>query len=251
MTFFLIFQSLVSCATVEAQETPLPEGAAGLRDSARTFHTFRAWVSGGSDASDWLGRNPPFSPEFILTVREDGVAVVDPAGQNERFRWSSESVQRDSSTVNFRHPLERHLETLPRAATPWNFTIPLVQTAISAVRSPDTAWLPQGPSHYGWGLGRGNQVEIVPANADLGDYHVFLTFDRNRLPTRFEARKGRSGGLILRVERLEINPPLPTTWFDADAPDFDTSFPLFDEGEPVTPLDPGFYAPAGEPPPPL
>jgi hypothetical protein len=56
--------------------------------------------------------------------------------------------------------------------------------------------------------------------------------------------------LGLAIRRLEFNPPLPTTWFDADAPDFDTSFPSFDNGIPTPPLDPGFYAPMEEEPPP-
>ncbi len=248
-TAFLLHFTM-GCKTVEAQETPLPEGATELRDAIRSFQSVRAWLEGPENAVEWGGQNPPFGTKFVASARHDGVVVIDTGGLNTRFRWTGESVTRDSSETIFLNPTDRPERHAPREQKHWRHTAPIVQSAVLALRDPETEWIARGPAYYGWAAYGTQDVEIVPAQFELGDYHIFVHFSRAGLPTHFIAQRARSDRLNLTVHRLEIDPPLPATWFEADAPDFVTRFPRFDSGEPSTPLDPGFYASTGQQPPP-
>lgn len=60
---------------------------------------------------------------------------------------------------------------------------------------------------------------------------------------------GRREVLPLDVLRIEVNPPLPANWFGPDAPEMEMPSRMdFEAGEPVTPLNPDFYAPGATPP---
>lgn len=79
---------------------------------------------------------------------------------------------------------------------------------------------------------------------------MFLRFGEYAAPRYLIFQCSRKQMLSLDILRVEVAPPLPSTWFDPDAPEMDTRTPGdFGGGEPNSPLNPGFYAPGATPPP--
>ena len=247
MILFLMSGFFGGCAPVEAQETPLPQGVAAFRDASRTFETMRAWVRIDEQSFLWGGHGPPFGTELIVSVRADGVAVIDTAAQGTRYRWEGSAVTHDAAASSVSHP-----EYQPERHAPWEmkqyrYTLPLVQSAVAALRDPQTQWLSRGPAYYQWAVSSPLHAEIVP-NYPMDGWHLFARMSSVGFVSQLSLERSREDVVFLDILRLEINPPLPSTWFDADSPEFDTSFPVFSGGQPDEPLDPGFYAPTERPP---
>ncbi|GDX81985.1 hypothetical protein LBMAG42_37960 [Deltaproteobacteria bacterium] len=247
----LVFLAVnTGCSRGEAQETPLAPGAAEFRAQLTSFQTLRAWVEVCPMSNCWFGQEPPFGTEFIVSVRADGVVVVDTSGQNTRFSWAHGVATVDGAAKLFRNPSEHQDRHSPRENGSWSEFAPLVVSVVQAVRSAETEWLARGPGYYGWAHYGTQDVELVPSAFPMADYHVFVHFPVGGMPDMISIQREYDPALEMDLLRLEINPPLPANWFDADAPEFDTNFPGFEAGQPLLPLDPGFYAPAGNVPPP-
>lgn len=250
MILFGLLLHLLGCSAVEAQETPLPAGASNLRSTLQSFLALRMWVVGAEDAYSWGGQAPPFGSKFILSIRNDGVVIIDTNGRNTRFRWGDGVAMVDGAAKNSHDPLTHPERHAPREQKHWRYTVPLVQLTVLTLRSQDSQWFPRGPAYYQWASLSPQDVEVILPGFDTGGYHLFVHYTVDGQPSRLVAQRSQSERFTLWIRRLEINPNLPADWFGPDAPEFNTRFPEFEDGEPTPPLDPGFYAPSSQPPPP-
>ncbi len=244
MLFLLLHLS--ACSQPEAAEPPLPDGAEALRAALQSFQTMRLWIGSGG-RNDITGGRFWFGKEFVLSVRADATATVDIQGQRSRYWWGDTGHTVDGSVTGTSHPPESRLP-YPGDFAGMPDTEQWVAQVVSALRSPDTVWRARSPGHYGWGHPTDSYAELTLPVLEPSGCHMFFHFSRAVLrDIMFQCSRTQS--LVLGVLRIEVDPPLPPTWFDADAPEFDTRTKgEFQAGEPTVPLDPGFYAPGATPP---
>lgn len=245
--FFLVLLQLLGCSKPEASEPPLPDGAGSFRAALQSFHAMRMWIR-APKRNDITGGRFWFGEQFVLSVNRAGVATVDKQGQGSRYRWAPSGHTSDVNVRGLQEPPESRLPD-SRDFAGIAHSEHWVAQVIGALRSPETVWRARSPGHYGWGVQTDEYAEVTLPALEPSGCHLFLRFgDYDSLRTMI-VQCSRKQVLSLTVLRLEVDPPLPPTWFDADAPEFDTTTRgEFQAGEPTLPQDPGFYAPGASPP---
>ncbi|MBM4364619.1 MAG: hypothetical protein FJ102_00275 [Deltaproteobacteria bacterium] len=247
MMTLLMAMACTTADTVVASEAALPTGAEELKQALRSFDTLRAWIYDPE-----VNAGGHFTDRYVVTVRADGAVVVDVEGQSVRFSWTAGGVTRDA-TRRISSTSADDPRWQPNPWPHWPESVQAVQAAVQAFRSPDLRWNARDPEYYDLGLlDSPRQCEIVPpVTQGLPSLpgHLFLEMMPNGRLYHIQYFYAPKRWRTLNVQRLEINPPLPSTWFNADAPELEFRFPQFIDGEPEPPLDPGFYAPGATPPP--
>ncbi len=246
MIAFLVAMACTTADPVVASEAALPPGGEDLKQGLRSFDTLRAWIYDPE-----LITAGQFTDRYVISVRADGAVVVDVDGQSVRFFWTATGVTRDATRL-IPSTSQDDPRWQPRPWLHWPESVQAVQAAVQAFRSPDLLWNARDPQYYGLAENDSpRRCEVVPPAMQCLPAlpgHLFLEMMPSGRLYHIQYYSAPKRFRTLNVQRLEINPPLPDAWFNADAPELEFRFPQFIDGEPEPPLDPGFYAAGATPP---
>lgn len=239
--------------TSEAVDDPaLPEGVVSFRETIRNAETIRVWLSDPVAAGGCLGNAQNRLHNSVLSIRADGVIVLDPQGGGRR-RWSA---------------------TLPPIGEPRRYEpgwmaaearSEIVVALVGGVLSRDTRWVDGGLGAAAWS---GFNIYLRLWDPPPGTWRLYVHFNADGAPSSLIVEtaladahslawleEGDGDGRLGHVEalflRMEVDPPLPTDWFDADKAPAGLYSPAFSDGIPMTPVDTRFYAPGASVPPSL